>query len=265
MYDFNIFSIENCESEFYIYNFTRSQPKTIEHQHDKGQLLYAEGGVLHVFINQQHWYIPGRCFLWIPPNIPHYILSHSKQIIIFGLYMDIYDNDDLFFKKENVYFVDDLLREMIWYTEKWMGCFGPDKRAEYYFLKAIKANLPAMCKKVSAFPIQHPYPKDERLIKIGQFLRKNLEKRYTIEEVAKEFGFSARTLSRLFKEDIGLSYVKFYRAIRISQALELMAENKLNVYEIAVKVGFISLSAFSNIFQRIMGMRPQEYMSKVKK
>lgn len=264
MNDQHFFSIEHCESEFYIYNFTSSQPKTVEHQHDKGQFLYAEGGVLHVFINQKHWYIPGRCFIWIPPNVPHYILSHSTHIKIFGLYMNIYQTDDPLYQTENVYMVDDLLREMIWFTEKWTGCYGPEKAAEYYFLKAIKVNLPYMCKQVSAFPIQHPYPKDERLIKIGQFLRNNLEKRYTLEEVAKEFGMSSRTLSRLYKEDIGMSFVKFYRAIRISQALELMSENKLNVYEVAVKVGFISLSAFSNIFYRIMGIRPQDYMNKLK-
>lgn len=259
------FLIDHCKSEFYIYNFISSQPKTIEHQHDKGQLLYAEGGVLHVFINQKHWYIPGRCFIWIPPNVPHYILSHSSHIRIFGLYMNIFENDSLFYKTENVYMVDDLLREMIWYTEKWMGCYGPEKEAEYFFLKAIKVNLPTMCKSVSSFPIQHPYPKDERLIKIGQFLRQNLERRYNLEEIAKEFGMSSRTLSRLFKEDIGMSFVKFYRAIRISQALELMSENKLNVYEVAIKVGFISLSAFSNIFLRIMGIRPQDYINKLKK
>lgn len=258
-------NIEHCKSEFYIYNFISSKLYTTEHQHEKGQFLYAEGGVLHVFLDQQHWYIPGRCFLWIPSNTPHYILSNSKQVTMFGLYLDILPEDDDFFKEANVYLVDDLLREMIWYTQSWSGCIDKTDIAKYHFLKAIKTNLPAMCHKVSRFPIQHPYPKDKRLIRVGEFLQNNLEKNYSLEEIAKEFGFSTRTLSRLFKEDLGMSFVKFSRALRISKALELMAESNLNVYEIAIRVGFISLSNFSNIFNRVMEMRPQEYMSKIRK
>lgn len=256
--------IKHCKSEFYVYNFSSSKIQTIEHQHTHGQLIYAEGGVLHVFLNQQHYYIPGRCFLWIPSNVSHYIVSHSTQIKLFGLYMLIQPNDDIFYNEANVYLVDDLLREMILYTEDWRGCIEDSEKDKFYFLKAIKSNLPKMCQKVANFAIQHPYPKDERLIKIGQFLRENLENNYSLEEIAKVFGFSTRTLSRLFKEDIGMSYVKFSRAIRISSALELMVEKKLNVYEIAVKVGYMSLSAFSNIFYRVMGIRPQEYINKIK-
>ena len=257
--------IENCKSEFYIYNFTTSKLHTTEHQHTKGQFLYAEGGVLHVFLNQQHWYIPGRCFLWIPSNTPHYILSNSKQVTMFGLYLDISPEDDPFFKEANVYLVDDLLREMIWFTKNWSGCIASHDEAKYHFLKAVKSNLPSMCHKVTGLPIQHPYPKDKRLINIGIYLKNNLETNYSLDEIAKEFGFSTRTLSRLFKEDMGMSYVKFSRALRLARALELMAESNLNVYEIAVKVGYISLSNFSNLFYRIMGIRPQEYMVKIRK
>jgi AraC-like DNA-binding protein len=56
--------------------------------------------------------------------------------------------------------------------------------------------------------------------------------------------------------------VRFLRAIRITKALELMAENKYTVSEIAMAVGYTSLSAFSNIFDRIVGVRPSEFMAR---
>lgn len=41
-----------------------------------------------------------------------------------------------------------------------------------------------------------------------------------------------------------------------------MAENKFTIYEIALKVGYNSLSSFSNIFNRVLGIRPAEYMAR---
>jgi F0F1-type ATP synthase membrane subunit b/b' len=82
---------------------------------------------------------------------------------------------------------------------------------------------------------------------------KNIEKNYTIDEVAQQFGLSTRTLSRKFKDNMGMNYVRFLRALRITKSLELIAENKYNMYEIAMLVGYNSLSSFSNIFQKWTG------------
>ncbi|QCX53642.1 helix-turn-helix transcriptional regulator [Elizabethkingia sp. JS20170427COW] len=100
---------------------------------------------------------------------------------------------------------------------------------------------------------------------MAQYLRKNIEESYLLDEVAKEFGLSSRTLSRLFKEDLGMSYIKFSRAIRIFRALELMASTNLSIFEISLLVGYSSLSSFSNIFYRVIGIRPQEYMKSITK
>ena len=107
--------------------------------------------------------------------------------------------------------------------------------------------------------IQHPFPKDQKLIEIAQFLMTNIEKNYTIDEIAKLFGLSTRTLSRKFKDNMGMNYVRFLRSLRITKSLELIAENKYNMYEIAMLVGYNSLSSFSNIFLKVSGIRPTEF------
>jgi AraC-like DNA-binding protein len=60
---------------------------------------------------------------------------------------------------------------------------------------------------------------------------------------------STRTLSRKFKEILGMNYVRL-RALRITRSLELMLEGKYNMYEIAMMVGYNSLSSFSNILKK---------------
>jgi AraC-like DNA-binding protein len=231
----------------------------------KARLIYAEGGVLHVFTAGNHWYLPGRCYMWIPPNTPHSIISSSSVIEFFSFYFKIDNQEEDFFKHTSIYLVNDLLREMIFYTKDWKGAISIDDERRFYFMKAIKSILPNISSKIASFPVQHPFPKDKRLHEIAIYLNKNLHESLTLEEVAQKFGYSTRSLSRLFNEHLGMSYVKFLRAIRIAKSLEMIAENKSSVYEIALQVGYSSLSAFSNIFYRVLGMRPTEFIAKSNK
>jgi AraC-like DNA-binding protein len=43
-----------------------------------------------------------------------------------------------------------------------------------------------------------------------------------------------------------------------------MIEEKYNMYEIAMMVGYNSLSSFSNIFKKVIGIPPTEYLHKLK-
>lgn len=236
------------------------------HSHLKGQLLYAEGGVIHIFTENNHWYLPARFYMWIPAGLKHSIISHSDHISLFNYYFTIDKDDQEFYQKPNICMVNDMLREMILYTKNWSGGITKKDNTKLAFMNAIKAILPEMISISPApFSINHPYPKDKRLLDIAQFLNQNLETSYSLEEIAKKFGFSSRSLSRLFKESMGFNYVRFLRAIRIAKSLELMNENKYNIYEISLKVGYNSLSTFSNVFKRIMGIRPIDYLSNTTK
>lgn len=256
--------INRSPNEFFINHVHIEKLESIEHQHTKAQLLYAEGGIVHVFTEEKHWYLPARCFMIIPPNTKHSLLSFSPSIQLYNFYMEINETDDEIFKKKNIYFANDLMREMMLYTRTWNGALDKNTTA-YHFMKAIKSIIPDLNNREIPFPIQHPFPKDEKLIEIAKFLTKNLEKNYTLEEIAHEFGMSSRTLSRKFKTNMGMNYVRFLRSIRITKSLELIAENKYNMYEVAMLVGYSSLSSFSNIFHKILNMRPTDYAQMILK
>lgn len=259
MQEISFKEIDNEEIEFYTNHVLLDRIETGLHRHKKAQLLYAEGGIVHVFINERHWYLPARCYMWIPANCEHSILSYSKNVKLFNFYFSIDDDDLPFYKETKIYFAIDLLREMFYYTKRWVGPVLKTNSAQYYFIKAIKSILPELAVNNIPFTIQHPFPKDQKLIEIASYLLKNIEKNLTIEEIAKEFGLSERTLSRKFKEHMGMNYIRFLRSLRITKALELIAENQSNMLEIALSVGYGSLSSFSNIFLKITGMRPTEY------
>jgi len=43
-------------------------------------------------------------------------------------------------------------------------------------------------------------------------------------------------------------------------ALKLLLDEKLSVNEVALKVGYSSLPTFSNTFNKVIGVRPSEYV-----
>jgi len=256
-------NLDQNNIEFYIHHLNLQDVEAKTHSHKKSQLLYAEGGIVHIFTDQRHWYLPARCYMWIPANTKHSIVTFSKSGELHNLYFNIDVNDNAFYKEPNIYFADDLLREMFLYTKKWEGEISEPNSTQYHFLKAIKSILPEMESSKIPISIQHPYPKDPKLFEIAKFLMLNIDKNYTIEEIAKIFGVSARTLSRKFKENLGMSYVRFLRSLRITKSLELIIENKYNMYEIAMLVGYNSLSSFSTIFLKVCGIRPTDYAKKI--
>ncbi|NIF04963.1 AraC family transcriptional regulator [Chryseobacterium sp. Tr-659] len=256
--------VEDDDAEFYIYHVLTGNITTEIHHHSSAQLVYAEGGIVHVFTDLKHWYLPARCFMWIPAGTPHYIFSTSPKVDLYNFYFKKEEDESGFFDEINIYSVNNLLREMIMYTKDWDGKITKNDGSKYYFLKALKGVLPEKRDKKLAFPVQHPFPKDETLLKIARYIHANLEKPLTIDSTAKEFGMSTRTLSRKFKEILGMNYVRFLRALRITRSLELMLEGKYNMYEIAMMVGYNSLSSFSNIFKKVIGIAPTEYQQKLR-
>ena len=256
--------VEEKDAEFYIYHVLTGNVTTEIHYHSSAQLVYAEGGIVHIFTDLKHWYLPARCFMWIPAGTPHYIFSNSPKVYLYNFYLKKEEGESGFFDEINIYAVDNLLREMILHTKDWDGKITKNDSSKYYFLKALKGILPEKRDKQLAFPVQQPFPKDENLLKIARYIHTNLEKPLTIESTAKEFGMSTRTLSRKFKEILGMNYVRFLRSLRITRSLELMLEDKYNMYEIAMMVGYNSLSSFSNIFKKVIGVAPTEYQQKLK-
>lgn len=251
--------IDSSQVDYYVNHMHLNAVETKIHQHTKGQLLYAEGGIVHIFVEEKHWYLPARCFMWIPADTKHSILTYSKKVDLFNIYFSTEEEEDYFYAAPNIYFANDLLREMIFYTSGWFGKILIEDRPKYYFLKALKANLPSIESTKLPIMMQHPFPKDPKLFEIATFLSNNLDSNYTIDQIAQRFGLSTRTLSRKFKENLGMNYVRFLRSLRITKAFQLIAEQQNSMYEIAFKVGYGSLAAFSNIFLKIAGIRPSDY------
>lgn len=256
--------INDSDVDIFVDNAYIDRIDSKEYRHPKARLLYAEGGIIHLFSADRHWYIPARFYMWIPANTTYHLESRSSHIQLYSFYFKVKPYDSPYYNEPKAYLTNDLLREMLIATKNWQGIINKTSNyGKYSFLRAIKAILPELSTSSISFPLQHPYPQDEKLRTIAQFLNEHISESYTLAHISARFGMSSRTLSRLFKEKVGMSYVRFLRAIRMAKALELMAYDKYSILEIALMVGYHELSSFSNIFYRVTGIRPSEYMAKI--
>ena len=91
------------------------------------------------------------------------------------------------------------------------------------------------------------------------FLNSNL----SLKEVAESLNISINHLSQVINEQLGLNFFNFVNNYRIKevQSLLLDPENKqYTLLALAYKSGFNSKSSFNNIFKKITGLTPSNFM-----
>lgn len=78
--------------------------------------------------------------------------------------------------------------------------------------------------------------------------------------VAERIGVSAAYLSSLFHKAGSESYIKYLTRIRMEQAARLLRANPAEkIYDVAEKVGYVSVKHFSYVFKQHFKMTPGEY------
>ena len=97
---------------------------------------------------------------------------------------------------------------------------------------------------------------------VHNYLVENLDKRITIEALARQFLMNTTTLKDGFKAVYGTSIAAHIKEHRMEKAAWLLKEGVLSVSQVAQQVGYASQSKFSAVFSQQYGMTPLEYRKK---
>lgn len=99
----------------------------------------------------------------------------------------------------------------------------------------------------------------QKLKDVLSYIRKNIDKNITLEELAQVSGMSPRYFCRVFRNMTGrtpIDYVNYYRIETASQMLITTGES---VTEIALNCGFNDMSYFSKTFKKFKGISPSKF------
>jgi AraC-like DNA-binding protein/quercetin dioxygenase-like cupin family protein len=222
------------------------------HRHDEHQIVYAGRGVLSVTTDAGSWAAPATRALWIPAGTVHEHRAHGDtDLHLVGLPVTV---NPLGLDRPAVIEVAPLLRELIIaYTRQ----TGPST-AEHRRLRAV---LLDRLRHSAQQPVHVPAARDPRLVAVCAILRDNPADGRTLARLGAATGVSDRTLTRLCRAELGMSFPQWRTQLRLHHALLLLADD-MPVTVVAHRCGWASSSAFIDVFRRACGHTPGSWRAR---
>ncbi|MEV4219550.1 helix-turn-helix transcriptional regulator [Nonomuraea sp. NPDC049725] len=228
------------------------------HRHDTHQIVYARHGVLSVTTDAGTWVAPANRAIWIPAGTVHEHRAHgSTDLRLIGL-----TGNPPGLTRPAVLAVGPLLRELI---IAYTGLPDDDAAATGdtadggFTAGGERARLLAVLvdqlRRAPEQPFHLPTPRDARLAAVCAALHADPADNRTLARLAAHAGTSDRTLARLFRAELGMTFPQWRTQLRLHHALLLLADG-VSVTTVAHRCGWASASAFIDAFRRALGYTP---------
>lgn len=218
------------------------------HAHARGQLFSLRSGLVIVQVASGTWALPPHCCAWIPPNHRHAVRSSGPVV---GWCVFVLGELCAKLPKEPCVLTrSSLLEALIDRFSTW-GEQQPVDPAERRLVKIFQDEVATALVQ----PLHLPLPRDERLRRVLDMLSMDLGNTRTIADWAAWSGMSKRSLTRSFRKETGMTFAEWRQQARLFAALEKLSNGE-SVTNVALGVGYSSVSAFIDVFRTSFGVTP---------
>ncbi len=114
-----------------------------------------------------------------------------------------------------------------------------------------------------ARPLSLPTPRDRRLVALSSALVRMPDDRRSVAEHARELGIGERTLRRLIRSELGMSFPQWRNLLRLVASLTYLADGE-SVNSTAYRCGFTSPSSFITQFKEFLHVTPGAYQRQMR-
>jgi len=224
---------------------------TPEHSHPRGQLVALTEGLIIVEAGSERWMHPSQRCAWIPPNCKHAARSVGGAA---GIMVDLSPETCRGLPKTPCMFKSsELLFAIVHRMANW-NLRQPLNTAQKHLIATLRDEI----RQPDPQPLRLTIPKEERLARVADALMDDVANDGTLDAWAHVAGMSRRTFMRAFSAEAGMSFGRWRQQARLFAALEMLAQRK-SVTEVAIAVGYDSVSAFIEMFRTMLGTTPQTY------
>lgn len=105
---------------------------------------------------------------------------------------------------------------------------------------------------------------DELYHRVIDYLTMNLTTQLTLEEICKGTLTSRSQLQGVIRKKHNCGVIDLFSQMKITEAKQLIRNNRLNFTEISDALGYTSVHYFSRQFKKLTGMTPSEYSNSIK-
>ena len=97
------------------------------------------------------------------------------------------------------------------------------------------------------------------LSRATHYLNENIENKISVRDMASYMGYSESQFYRLFYEQTGYAPMTYFMHLKVEHACSLLHNTRLQIHQIALKMGYDDPYYFSRFFKKMTGISPQKY------
>lgn len=215
------------------------------HRHSDHQLVYASAGAAEVRTDTGCWIAPADRAIWIPAG--HWHEHHFYGPTRFHCVAFPSDRSPGW-TAPTVVGTPALVRELVITCSAPAGLPGDElDRLHQVLLDQLRRSPPQR--------LSLPAARDERLRRACGLVEEDLTAGWTLAALGRQVGASERTLTRLFRTELAMTYPQWRTQLRLHRAVRLLAEG-LPVTTVAGRCGWASASAFIDVYRAVLGHTP---------
>lgn len=218
--------------------------------------MYAARGVLSVHTERGTSIVPANRVAWTPAGFTHHHRAHGNtdmRIVFLPPSLA-----RLVPGHPAVFLASDLARELL-LTLTGPRNYDPGARDLDRAARArLRRVLVDELHEAPEQPLHLPEPHDDRLQAIARLLHERPEDNTSLADLGRTIGASPRTLSRLFHNELGMTFYEWRTQLRVYHALVLLADGH-DTTHVAHACGWANPSSFIAAFADIIGTTPGRY------
>jgi len=108
-----------------------------------------------------------------------------------------------------------------------------------------------------------PKTKNRVVGEILEYIRNHYQEDISLYTAAEYVHMNHIYLSRLFKKELGETFLETLTKFRLEKACELLSNFEYKIYEVSSMVGIYDPGYFSQVFKKYYGLTPTEYREKL--
>jgi AraC-like DNA-binding protein len=242
--------------------------RVVPHSHPWAQLAVSATGVVRLTVAHGTFIVPPSRALWIPPGVSHAVtVVEEAELLTLYLHQPrgrvgpgVERTLQPAWRQCRVLEVSELLRAAVLELDPTPDGAGPPRDAQALRREALLSAL-VLDELRRARPVRLgvDLPSDKRLRSLCEAVLDDPARHASLDAWAGACGASARTVARLFRRELGTSFVQWRQQVLLARAVTLAARN-MPMARIAAELGYASPSAFSAMVRRSVGAPPSRFL-----
>lgn len=222
------------------------------HHHRRGQLISGATGVIVLATSEGNWVMPPQRGMWIPPATVHEVRMVGS-VSMQSLYLEPGAVPDMP-RRCQVVGISPFMRSLVTEALDLPLEYALDGRAG-----ALMQLIQHEMQQLPVLPLSLPFPAHEPLsARCRQFMQHpNIHE--TIDEWATALAMSRRAFTRLFRREVGMSFVAWRQQACLLYAMPRLAAGE-PVISVAIDMGYENPAAFTLMFRQAFGSSPLAYL-----